>query len=263
MPFQAVSTQRLYQQVAEQVAALIRGGELEAGSRLPPERDLAKRLGVSRPTIREAMIALELAGLVEVRTGSGIYVRAEGSGEAPAGRQASFDAGSFDAGPGAFELLAARLLIEPEIAAEAARSLTDADLAALRDTVRVLEDAGEHRASQEADRAFHTLIARASGNGVLVSIVEDLWASMFSPIFEALSARTGLPDSRRMTLADHRAIVERLEARDPEGARAAMRRHLEHVRAILNSHAEPQPAEPEAGPRAGDGPSARPAKLRG
>ena len=75
LPFQAIETRRLYERVADQLGELIRGGAFATGERLPPERDLARRLGVSRPVVREAMVALEIAGLVEVRTGSGTYVR--------------------------------------------------------------------------------------------------------------------------------------------------------------------------------------------
>jgi DNA-binding FadR family transcriptional regulator len=227
MPFQAIEAQRLYQQVAEQVAGLIRSGELPAGTRLPPERDLAQRLGVSRPTLREAMVALEIAGFVEVRTGSGIYVRRRTAAAEPAL--------SFDAGPGAFDLLGARLLIEPEIAASAAVTASPADIRRLDETVAALEEAPDHRASQHADCRFHALIAEATRNSVLVSIVEGLWAHMFSPIFETLSLRTGLPESRRMTLADHAAIVAAIKAGDAGAAREAMRRHLENVRAILST----------------------------
>ena len=75
MPFQPIDSQRLYQKVADQIGELIRSGEFKPGHRLPPERDLSKQLGVSRPVVREAMIALELAGLIEVRTGAGTFVR--------------------------------------------------------------------------------------------------------------------------------------------------------------------------------------------
>ena len=74
MPFQSIEPRRLYRQIADQIRALIRSGEFAVGSRLPPERDLAKQLGVSRPSVREALIALEVEGLVDVRIGSGIYV---------------------------------------------------------------------------------------------------------------------------------------------------------------------------------------------
>jgi len=227
MPFKAVAQERLYEQVARQVADLIGRGELKRGERLPAERDLARRLGISRPTVREAMIALEIAGLVEVRTGSGIYVRDE----------AGLPQITFDAGPGAFDLLAARRMIEPEIAAAAAQAATAATVAVLDATIARLSAAQDHVASQDPDRDFHLALARATGNGVLVGIVEGLWTAMFSPLFNALSARTGLPDNRRMTIADHTAVRDRVAARDPDGARAAMRAHLEHVEAILEGAA--------------------------
>ena len=80
MPIQAIEPRRLYRQIADQLRALIAAGEFALGSRLPPERDLATQLGVSRPSVREALIALEVEGLVEVRMGSGIYVTAPGAG---------------------------------------------------------------------------------------------------------------------------------------------------------------------------------------
>jgi DNA-binding FadR family transcriptional regulator len=231
MPFQTVATQRLYQQVAQQISDLIRAGELPEGGRLPAERDLAKRLGVSRPTVREAMIALEIAGFVEVRTGSGIYVRSA-AGERAARAE---PAARFDAGPGPFELLQARLLIEPEIAAAAARHATAADVAAIEESIRSLETASNHKASIDADQQFHSLVANATGNDVLVGIVNDLWTSMSSPIFEALSSRTGLPETDGMTVADHRTILRKIAQHEPDQARRAMREHLEHVEAILAS----------------------------
>ncbi|HET8728887.1 MAG TPA: FadR/GntR family transcriptional regulator [Alphaproteobacteria bacterium] len=223
MPLHAIASQRLYQQVADQLGALIRNGEYLPGARLPPERDLARQLGVSRPVVREAMVALELAGLVEVRTGSGTYVQERGKARPPG-----------DSGPGPFELLGARRLIEGEIAALAAREAAADALDAVRDAVGRLERGIAAGADSRADdRLFHARIAAATGNGVLTAIVEDLWDGMFQPLFEALSHHAGLPEHDRMTLADHRAILDRLEARDPSGARAAMHAHLDHVAAIL------------------------------
>jgi DNA-binding FadR family transcriptional regulator len=96
MPLQSIEPRRLYRQIADQIRALIKSGEFGAGSRLPPERDLARQFGVSRPSVREALIALEVEGLVDVRIGSGIYVRAPSEG-------AINDAPEALAGP--FELL--------------------------------------------------------------------------------------------------------------------------------------------------------------
>lgn len=229
MPLRIIEPQRLYQQVANQLSELIRAGELSPGARLPPERDLAKQLGVSRPVVREAMVALELAGLVEVRTGSGTYVQAQA--EAPvAWPPLAFE----DAGPGPFELLAARRLIEGEIAALAAAQATAEDLRAIGAIVeRMDRDAAVRTDSRADDRVFHARIARATGNGVLTTIVESLWDGMFQPMFEVLSRHVRLAEHNRMTVAHHRAILDRLEARDAAGARAAMHRHLDQVAAIL------------------------------
>src|SRR5512142_3349492 len=122
MPLQAVDSRRLYRQIADQITALIEGGEYAAGARLPPERDLARQLGVSRPSVREALIALEVEGLVDVRIGSGIYVLGGGDGSAAAEVQAAM---------GPFELLRARWVIESECAALAARHAKRAQLAAI------------------------------------------------------------------------------------------------------------------------------------
>src|ERR1043165_909987 len=113
MPFQAVATQRLYEQVAGQVTELVTRGEFKPGDRLPPERDLAKLLGVSRPTVREAMIALEIAGLVEVRVGAGAFVTQKAKNGAANGET---NGRLFEGvGSSPLELIAARRAIEPEV----------------------------------------------------------------------------------------------------------------------------------------------------
>src|SRR5436305_15325622 len=112
MPFQAVATQRLYEQVAGQVTALVTRGEFKPGDRLPPERDLAKVLGVSRPTVREAMIALEIVGLVEVRVGAGAFVTDKAKPNGAVNVYLSEGAGSSP-----LELIAARRNIGPQVAA--------------------------------------------------------------------------------------------------------------------------------------------------
>src|SRR5438270_7095237 len=109
MPLQTVEPQRLYRQIAEQVRALITGGEFQPGSRLPAERDLAKQLGVSRPSVREALIALEVEGWLEVRTGSGVYVLQRRS---PRKVRAKVPANEW----GPLELIRARRVIEGDIA---------------------------------------------------------------------------------------------------------------------------------------------------
>lgn len=230
MPFQAIETQRLYQQIADQIAGLIGRGEFTAGQRLPPERDLARSLGVSRPAVREALVALEIAGLVEVRTGSGAYVRAK----APSTETYAPAIG--DAGPSPFDLIAARRMIEGEIAFAAAQTATAEDLDGIAETLAAMEEAmATGRDTREADRLFHARIAGATRNTVLVTMVESLWSHMFAPVFDGLSRRTGLPENQHATLRDHTRVYEALRDRDSDGARQAMRRHLTQVEDILLS----------------------------
>ena len=219
-----IVNQRLYQQVADSIRQQIQRGAMPPGSRLPSEKALAQQLGVSRPTVREAMIALEIAGMVEIRTGSGSYVRNRATAAPP----------SVDTGPGPIELLNARILIEGEVAAEAAQRATVADLEAIAGTLHEMESLiarGEH--SRNADQSFHVHIARATGNDVVASIVGELWAGMFSPLFHTFSERTRLVSRQDAALNEHRAIYAALRTRDAIGARAAMRHHLIQVQGIL------------------------------
>ena len=154
---------RLYRVVSARIEELIREEHIQPGERLPAERDLATKLGVSRTSLREALIALELGGVVEVRGGSGVYVseQATPKAEGPA------------AGPGPFEVLAARRMIEVEVAALAAKNATDAAIDAILVAVEQMEQHHENRSDSEtADRNFHLAIARATGNSAMTGVVE-------------------------------------------------------------------------------------------
>jgi len=233
MPFQAVATQRLYEQVAGQVTDLVARGEFKPGDRLPPERDLAKVLGVSRPTVREAMIALEMAGLVEVRVGAGTFVTDKAKHNGANGRL--FEG----AGSSPLELIAARRTIEPEVAALAAQTATAAEITAIGETMAMIGAARDTPAHRAADHLFHVRIGIASHNGVLTAIVDDCWAEMYSPMFERMGAITGLiaarcsPQQRDKTIAEHDAVYQAIAAHDAAVARAAMDSHLEGVERIL------------------------------
>jgi len=228
MPLQPLNSQRLYQQAAGQIRELIRAGEYAAGDRLPPERELARRLGISRPTVREAMIALEIAGMIAIRAGAGIFVS-----DVPA-RGAKANLAPLDAGPSPFNLLDARRLIECAVVERAARLASRSDLARIGLTIRQMErDMANGGDGREADRAFHARIAEAAQNGVLAGLLDRLWEEMSTPLFHHLSDRTGLPSNKAMTIRDHRAIYDCLARRDGKAARAAMEAHLAHVEAIL------------------------------
>src|SRR5690242_14405858 len=219
MPFQSIEPRRLYRQIADQIRTLIRSGEYGAGSRLPPERDLARQLGVSRPSVREALIALEVEGRVEVRIGSGIYVRAATNGTVNHHAPEAF------AGP--FELLRARYVIESECAALAAKSARRPQVAAIEDALDDMEREMESgRQPLPTDRLFHVRIAEATGNGALVHVIQMLWDERTGELFSRLEHHYDTPELWRAAITEHRAVLKAIAAHDPEGARAAMQRHM-------------------------------------
>ncbi|MFO1397130.1 MAG: FadR/GntR family transcriptional regulator [Burkholderiales bacterium] len=221
MPLHTVEPLRLYRQIAGQIAALIDSGEFPAGSRLPAERELATLLGVSRTSVREAVISLEIAGRVEVRVGAGIFVAEPGAAQI---------AGLVDEGPSPFDLLAARRLIEGEIVARAARVARKADIAALRQTVvRMREHADDFGKRDAADREFHVRIAAATGNSSLALVVEGLWQQRRGKLWSRIEAFFHTKRIREGTLLDHNAIIDALEQHDAEAAREAMHKHLARV----------------------------------
>jgi DNA-binding FadR family transcriptional regulator len=223
MPLQSIEPRRLYRQIADQIRLLIGSGEYPTGARLPPERDLAKQLGVSRPSVREALIALEVEGLVDVRIGSGIYVRNEGARSGAGGVE-------HGASSGPFELLRARWSIEGETAALAAKSARRAQLASIEEAIALMEDAAaRNEVPQEGDRQFHLRIAEASGNGVLVNVVKMLWEERAGPLFTQLENHFATPETWARAMAEHREVLAALRSRDAAAARAAMHRHLDQA----------------------------------
>jgi len=208
---------RLYQQVADQIRALIQTGQYPVGSRLPPERDLAHLLGVSRPSLREALIALEINGDVEIRIGSGVYAC---NPPEPAALTAAL-------GESPSEVMQARAIVEGAVVMMAAARTTAAGLARLRECLDAMRlDLAHKRAPVDNDRAFHVTIAELTGNSVVVRIVSELFEERHSPLTSHVRVRA---ESLRTWLAavdEHEAVVRALEARDPQAAVAAMTSHL-------------------------------------
>lgn len=214
-------TGRLYERVAQDLSGKIASGQHAVGQRLPSERDLAQAYAVSRPTIREAIIALELDGLVEVRLGSGVYVMAR----LPRGGKA----GEMDVGP--FELLEARRAIEGESCALAAALITDQQLAELEALIAEMqaENTRDLVMSEDADRRFHMLIATATQNSAMIAAVQTLWdARARSPQTKLLSVKAHAAGVGPQ-IDEHADILEALRQRSPDAARRAMRDHLTRV----------------------------------
>ncbi|MDR3436262.1 FadR/GntR family transcriptional regulator [Telmatospirillum sp.] len=217
-----LQSQRLYKQIAEVLEGRIRSGAFPPGNYLPPERILAHQMGVSRTSVREALIALEVKGLVVIRVGDGVQVcepATVGVVHELAGERS------------ALEQLQARSLIEGEIAALAAKNasaehLNDLDIA-LNAMDRSFSDPAQFL---NADHNFHVAMAVAAGNQVLLDQLEHLWALRYQPTF--LKFEEHYSNDAREQLAvfdDHRKIVAAIRSGNPNRARSAVRQHLKRV----------------------------------
>ncbi|BCF94755.1 MULTISPECIES: FadR/GntR family transcriptional regulator [Paraburkholderia] len=229
---------RLYQSVATQIIALIRKGEFPPGDRLPPERELALKLGVSRPSLREALIALEIGGQIEIRMGSGVYVRSGGSNDVES-------MGALGDSPS--ELMQARAAIEGSVAVLATARMSAAMLDRLRRTVeRMRRLAAAGKSPVEADRQFHMLIAEAAGNSVLSRFVGELFDSRHDPIAAAMRGHTESAQTWTAAVQEHDEILRALQAGDPIAAQTAMRAHLRASEERWISGALKQEADPKS-----------------
>jgi GntR family transcriptional repressor for pyruvate dehydrogenase complex len=217
--FKQVEPRRLYQQIADQIRELIQQGGFDVGTRLPPERDLAQQLGVSRPSLREALIALDVEGRVEVRSGSGVFVSSAAPDRAAARTAAMGESPS--------QLMEARSVIEGEVVILACARITDAMLSRLRAVLKNMEAEIEQRSERvDLDREFHVTLAEMTGNAVLARLVGELFDERHSPISAKISSRFESTRTWKVALKEHEAILKAVEARDPIAAQAAMRAHL-------------------------------------
>jgi DNA-binding FadR family transcriptional regulator len=248
VPSQQIDLRRQYRRIADQITTLVATGEFPAGSQLPAERDLANRLGVSRASVRDAVIVLAIRGVVEIRDGVGIFAIAP-SQAAGADR---------DEGAGPLELLNARWLVEGEVAALAAQEATADDVAGLRRAIeRMAAHVDDFAIREECDRDFHLRLAAATGNGSLQSVVAQLWDER-AELWQRMERHFHTKELEQQTIRDHAAIVRAVAARDPVAARAAMHRHLSRVAKEFQRDIEKRSAH---GERAAKG-VAKP-KLRG
>lgn len=219
MELQTIKTERLYVKVAAQLSKLVSEGAILPGERLPSERELAEKLNVSRPTIREAMIALELSGIVEIRTGSGIYIN----------EKKTFIV-SQDKGIGPFDILQTRSIIEPQACALAVKHITDEQIKQLKAIiVDMQEEEKRPDSSEQADKQFHRIIAHATQNGAIISIVDWLWELRAKSDLSAAFAQQLRAKGVHPSIDDHIKIVNALEKRDAKLAEQAMKTHLNNA----------------------------------
>jgi len=256
MPIQVIHNRRLYQQIADQLRDMIDRGEYGPGDNLPPERELAKQFGVSRTSVREALIALEVIGIVSVRVGNGVMVlprnedetaRNNGS-QAPALQQAAHRSGweidpeldleinlGLDDEIPPFKLLQARRLVEPETAALAAVNASDEQLRNIAEAyARNVEDNRSGSHTHPGDRLFHIRIAEASGNPAYLLLISHLLGRKYGMMFQRLQTLYSSKDMPNRSEHEHQLIMEALQARDAVAARRAMRAHMDSVVRIFS-----------------------------
>ena len=232
MPFRKITSEKIASAIVRQVEELILQGILRPGDRLPAERDLAERLDVSRPTLREALSEMDQRGLIEARPGGGTYVAdALGSAFAPPLIElfARHDMALFD-------YIAFRRDLEGLAAEQAARQATDGDLALIDRVFGRLREAAERGAKEDAarlDAEFHMRIVESAHNVLMLHVMRSLSELLVRGVFYNRDVVHGLAEGREKLMDQHREIHARLMARDGPGARAAVEAHMDYVAAAL------------------------------
>jgi DNA-binding FadR family transcriptional regulator len=226
-----------YEQIADRLIGDLRRGSLRAGMRLPAERELAQQLGVGRASVREALGALQVRGLLETRPGAGSFVTADAL-ERLAGADALPATLDLPADAGPVALLEARSILEPSIAALAAtRGGADPAVDDLLSTMAASadpSDPAQRRRWSEADRRFHRQLAVATANPVLLAIADHLAALMDQPLWQQLrDDAIAVPGRTTLQLAEHRLIAAAVAEGDPEAARQHAAQHIDRARRYM------------------------------
>ena len=233
MPFQKINAEKLAHSVMKQIELLILRGILRPGERLPSERDLAERLGVSRPSVREALAELSDKGLLTTKAGAGVFVAdVLGSAFSPALVKlfASHDEAVFD-------YISFRRDMEGLAAERATRFASDTDLSIINAIFEKMEAAHPKRnPTDEArlDAEFHLAIIEASHNVIMLHMMRSMFDLLREGVFYNRSVIFKQRTNRALLLDQHRAINDALQARDPDAARAAVTRHLDYVETALS-----------------------------
>ena len=234
MPFQPVTPEKLSQAVIRQIEQLILRGILRPGEQLPPERELAERLKVSRPSLRDAIAALQGAGLLTAKPGAGVYV-AEVLGSAFAPALVELFARHDEA---VFDYLSFRRDMEALAAERAAALASDTDLAVVQKVFEKMETAhGKRNPEEEAqlDAQFHMAIIEASHNVVMLHMMRSMYELLRGGVFYNRQIMFKQRTSRAALLDQHRAINTALQARNAVQARAAVEAHLNYVETSLSN----------------------------
>jgi GntR family transcriptional regulator, transcriptional repressor for pyruvate dehydrogenase complex len=210
---------RLYEQVAQQILGWVRESGLRAGDRLPPERELASRLGVSRATVSQALVAMEVVGVVAVRHGDGtVLVESAGTSKVvDALRRHTRQLP---------DIIEAREALESKLAALAAVRRTEEDLARIDHALEAMAaDIDSGGRGVEGDELFHAAVTAAGHSGLLERLMGEISDLVRETRIESLSQ----PSRPKESLEGHRRIAAAIRDQDPAAASAAMREHVERV----------------------------------
>jgi GntR family transcriptional repressor for pyruvate dehydrogenase complex len=221
--FERVQTKKVYIEIVEQIQNLIMNGKIKPGDRLPPERILAEKLGVSRPPLREAMSALEILGIIECRGGKGNFVK-----KAFNSKNYKQQMEELEKEESPFELLEARKVIETEIAALAAEKATPTDIKEVENALKKMENTlNDVPKAMEFDTEFHIAVAKAAHNSVLLEtmifLAKGLTDSMWVNIKEKRWEQPGNP---LKYIKEHKEIIDAIKNKNKEDARKKMNKHL-------------------------------------
>jgi GntR family transcriptional repressor for pyruvate dehydrogenase complex len=223
MPIGKIERKKSYMLIVEQIKHLLTSGELQVGEKLPPERELAEQFGVARPTVREALSALEVLGIIDVQVGSGAYI-INLPQQSPSQLVQQIEAESHPV-----DLFEVRQAVEGLAAAKAAEQASEEDIARIREIVTRMErDVERNEFSLEQDRQFHLSIARASQNPHVVAIMTYIIAEMKKPLWQKYIIKNiDIEGHKAMYVRNHRMILSAIEANNPQQARALMLEHLQ------------------------------------
>ncbi len=224
---------RRYLAVAQEVLSAVASGRYATASRLPTDRELAGQHGVSRATAREAVLALELIGVVEVRHGDGVYLRS-GAVQLGGGECAAL-------GAPPVELIECRQAVEPAVADLVAARLDTGGLAPLVDELgeaeEIVGDPSQLPRFMELGLHFHSRLAAGCGNSLLAGVVTQLVNAELHPLWTLVNQHAmGTLEARLGQLAEHRAVLRAVQDHDPAAAALAMRTHLRHLSTIIFGH---------------------------
>lgn len=230
--FEKVKTTKVYELVIEQIKELINKGELRCGDRLPPERELCEKLNVSRTSIREALRALEMLGIVECRQGGGNFIKEhfEDSLVEPLSMTFMLHGSKIE------EVMEIRIILESETAALAAAKISEEQLRELKDMSTQLNNTEDEMSSAELDKKIHYKIVKAADNFLIVNMMNAISSLVESYIENAIVSMNNDEEGKKILRKQHVSIIRSIEAHNPEEAAAAMREHLIYTDNYIKSH---------------------------